>query len=296
MDRTAADVQARLATTQGFGELVNALRGMAAARSERARARIAGADAYSSTVAAAIGQALALLPTGDAAAPTSTGANAGSHTGEVLWLVFGAEQGFNGGYTERVLDALPAGTPAVRIVLLGEQAQRIAHMRGLPIEAHAPLVAHADAVISASERLRTLLLTTLAHKPAASVELLFGEMGAGHHYEVRRQRLLPLDLATLRAAPEHAPRVHQKPAELLDLLAGEYVSARLARATLHSHACENLARLSAMAAAHENITKMDSTLQDELRRLRQEAITAEVVELAAGLRSLHLRANHPPEL
>lgn len=292
MDRTAADVQARLATTQGFGELVNALRGMAAARSERARARIAGADAYSLTVATAIGQALALLPAGDATTPTAVSTG----TSDTLWVVFGAEQGFNGGYTERVLDALPAGTPAVRIVLLGEQAQRIAHMRGLPIEAHAPLVAHADAVISTSERLRTLLLTTLARKPAASVELLFGEMGAGHHYEVRRQRLLPLDLATLRAAPEQAPRVHQKPAELLDLLAGEYVSARLARATLHSHACENLARLSAMAAAHENITKMDSTLQDELRRLRQEAITAEVVELAAGLRSLHLRANHPPEL
>lgn len=294
MDRTAADVQARLATTQGFGELVNALRGMAAARSERARARIAGADAYSRTVANAIGQALALLPAGDATASTNTDAATGKHIGDVLWLVFGAEQGFNGGYTERVLDALPAITPGVRIVLLGEQAQRIAHMRGLTIDAHAPLVAHADAVISASERLRTLLLATLARQPATSVELLFGEMGAGNHFEVRRQRLLPLDLATLRAAPERAPRVHQRPAELLDLLAGEYVSARLARATLHSHACENLARLSAMAAAHENITKMDNTLQDELRRLRQEAITAEVVELAAGLRSLHMRSETPP--
>lgn len=286
MDRTAADVQARLATTQGFGELVNALRGMAAARSERARARIAGADAYSRTVAAAIGQALALLPESDAPAPSSTDHRPGHSTGEALWLVFGAEQGFNGGYTERVLDALPTGTPAVRTVLLGEQAKHIAHVRGLKIEAHAPLVAHADAVIPTSERLRSLLLATLAKRPAASVELLFGEMGAGNHFELRRQRLLPLDLATLRAAPEQAPRVHQKPAELLDLLAGEYVSARLARATLHSHACENLARLSAMAAAHENITKMGSTLQDELRRLRQEAITAEVVELAAGLRSL----------
>ncbi|MGP1628775.1 MAG: F0F1 ATP synthase subunit gamma [Giesbergeria sp.] len=290
MDRTAADVQARLATTQGFGDLVNALRGMAAARSERARARIAGADAYSRTVATAIGQALALLPVDDAAASTST------DTGDVLWLVFGAEQGFNGGYTERVLDALPPGAPAARIVLLGEQAEHIARVRGLKIEAHAPLVAHADAVISTSERLRTLLLATLARKPAASVELLFGELGAGHRFEVRRQRLLPLDLATLRAAPDYAPRVHQKPAELLNLLAGEYVSARLARATLHSHACENLARLSAMAAAHENITKMNSTLQDELRRLRQEAITAEVVELAAGLRSLHLRADNAQEL
>ncbi len=292
MDRTAASVQARLATTQSFGGLINAMRGMAAARTERARTRIAGANAYSRTVAAAISQALALLPAGDAAASTRTS----DGSGEVLWLVFGAEQGFNGGYTERVLDALPSGVPAPRIVLLGEQAKRIAHARRLRIEAHAPLVAHADAVIPASERLRRLLLDTLAERPAASVELLFGELGAGNHFELRRQRLLPLDLATLRATPAQAPRVYQPPAELLNLLAGEYVTARLARAILHSHAVENLARLSAMAAAHENVAKMGEALQAELRQRRQEAITAEVVELAAGLRSLRKRSETTPKI
>lgn len=292
MDRTAASVQARLATTQSFGGLINAMRGMAAARTERARTRIAGANAYSRTVAAAISQALALLPAGDAAASTRTS----DGSDEVLWLVFGAEQGFNGGYTERVLDALPSGVPAPRIVLLGEQAKRIAHARRLRIEAHAPLVAHADAVIPASERLRRLLLDTLAERPAASVELLFGELGAGNHFELRRQRLLPLDLATLRATPAQAPRVYQPPAELLNLLAGEYVTARLARAILHSHAVENLARLSAMAAAHENVAKMGEALQAELRQRRQEAITAEVVELAAGLRSLRKRSETTPKI
>lgn len=292
MDRTAASVQARLATTQSFGGLINAMRGMAAARTERARTRIAGANAYSRAVAAAIGQALALLPAGDAAASTRTS----DGSDEVLWLVFGAEQGFNGGYTERVLDALPSGVPAPRIVLLGEQAKRIAHARRVRIEAHAPLVAHADAVIPASERLRRLLLDTLAERPAASVELLFGELGAGNHFELRRQRLLPLDLATLRATPAQAPRVYQPPAELLNLLAGEYVTARLARAILHSHAVENLARLSAMAAAHENVAKMGEALQAELRQRRQEAITAEVVELAAGLRSLRKRSETTPKI
>jgi F-type H+-transporting ATPase subunit gamma len=292
MDRTAASVQARLATTQSFGGLINAMRGMAAARTERARTRIAGANAYSRTVAAAIGQALALLPAGDAAASTRTS----DGSDEILWLVFGAEQGFNGGYTERVLDALPSGVPAPRIVLLGEQAKRIAHARRLRIEAHAPLVAHPDAVIPASERLRRLLLDTLAERPAASVELLFGELGAGNHFELRRQRLLPLDLATLRATPAQAPRVYQPPAELLNLLAGEYVTARLARAILHSHAVENLARLSAMAAAHENVAKMGEALQAELRQRRQEAITAEVVELAAGLRSLRKRSETTPKI
>ena len=47
MNRTAASVQARLATTQSFGGLINAMRGMAAARTERARTRIAGANARS---------------------------------------------------------------------------------------------------------------------------------------------------------------------------------------------------------------------------------------------------------
>ncbi|MCB1980233.1 MAG: F0F1 ATP synthase subunit gamma [Burkholderiaceae bacterium] len=282
MNRTAAEAQAQFLTTQSFGGLVNALRGMAAARTERARTRIAGADAYSRTVAAAIGQALALLPAERAPPSAATGKS----SDEVLWLVFGAEQGFNGGYTERVLDALPADAESARIVLLGEQAQRIARVRSLPIEARASLVAHAGAVIPASERLRSLLLDTLAKRPAASVELLFGELGAGKHFALRRQRLLPLDLDTLRAAPAHAPRVHQPPAELLNLLAGEYVTARLARAVLHSHAVENLARLSAMAAAHKNVARMGDALQAELRQLRQEAITAEVVELAAGLRSL----------
>ncbi|MCB1989401.1 MAG: F0F1 ATP synthase subunit gamma [Burkholderiaceae bacterium] len=292
MDRTTASVQARLAATQSFGGLINAMRGMAAARTERARTRIAGANAYSRTVAAAISQALALLPAGDAAASTRTSDGSGA----VLWLVFGAEQGFNGGYTERVLDALPSGVPAPRIVLLGEQAKRIAHARRLRIEAHAPLVAHADAVIPASERLRRLLLDTLAERPAASVELLFGELGSGNHFELRRQRLLPLDLATLRATPAQAPRVYQPPAELLSLLAGEYVTARLARAILHSHAVENLARLSAMAAAHKNVAKMGEALQAELRQRRQEAITAEVVELAAGLRSLRKRSETTPKI
>ncbi|MEZ5720219.1 MAG: F0F1 ATP synthase subunit gamma, partial [Burkholderiaceae bacterium] len=278
--------------TQSFGGLINAMRGMAAAHTERARTRIAGANAYSRTVAAAISQALALLPAGDAAASTRTSDGSGA----VLWLVFGAEQGFNGGYTERVLDALPSGVPAPRIVLLGEQAKRIAHVRRLRIEAHAPLVAHADAVIPASERLRRLLLDTLAERPAASVKLLFGELGSGNHFELRRQRLLPLDLATLRATPAQAPRVYQPPAELLNLLAGEYVTARLARAILHSHAVENLARLSAMAAAHKNVAKMGEALQAELRQRRQEAITAEVVELAAGLRSLRKRSETTPKI
>ena len=283
MEQRAAEVQTRLATVAGFGDLVNAMRGIAAARAQRARSLIEGVNAYARTVADAMGQVLSLLPEEEAPA-------AGAHrAGPTLWLLWGAEQGFNGGYTEQVLAALPTGSTdgsPQRMLVFGAQAQRMARSRGLAIEASASLVAHADAVVACSERLHSLLLEALSRQPACSVEMVYGELVTANQFKISRHRLLPLDLDTLRQPGRSAPLVHESPQRLLDGLAGEYVSARLAQAVLHSHAAENLSRLQAMAAAHENIGRMSESLQADERRLRQEAITAEVVELAAGLRSL----------
>lgn len=41
-----------------------------------------------------------------------------------------------------------------------------------------------------------------------------------------------------------------------------------------------------MAAAHDNVSHMAEELAADARRLRQEAITEEIVELAAGLQAL----------
>ena len=44
-----------------------------------------------------------------------------------------------------------------------------------------------------------------------------------------------------------------------------------------------------MAAAHDNVTHLAEELAADARRLRQEAITEEIVELAAGLQALNRR-------
>jgi F-type H+-transporting ATPase subunit gamma len=278
MDQRAAELQTRLSTVAGLGNLVNAMRGLSAARSQRARALIEGVNAYADTVAAAMGQLLALLPTTESAATTSAA--------QALWLVFGAEQGFNGGFTEQVLAGLPKEAKSARVIVLGTQALRVARARGLSPQAHAPLVAHAQAAVDASERVHQVLLEALRQAPASSVELLFNELEGSSRYAVRQHRLLPLDLNRLRGPTRQPPLVHQPPAQLLEALVGEYMTARLAQAVLHSHATENLSRLQAMAAAHENIGRMTQNLQGEELRWRQEAVTAEVLELAAGLRSM----------
>jgi F-type H+-transporting ATPase subunit gamma len=283
MDQHAADLQARMATVTGFGDLVNAMRGVAAARAQRARSLIAGVQAYAHTVAGAMAQALALLPAG-ARLP----ADPLHRSGASLWLVMGAEQGFNGGFSEQVLAAVPEAVSG-RVLMLGSHALRLAHSKGWRPEWHVPLMAHADAVVAASESLRAALVAAMVRQPAITVELVYGEVSPAGQVAVVRRRLLPLDLSRVAPAQGAQPLVNLPPARLLDDLTIEHVTAQLSQALLHSHAAENLFRLRAMAAAHDNVLRMVEALEGEERSVRQTAITDEIVELAAGLRALHMR-------
>ncbi len=62
----------------------------------------------------------------------------------------------------------------------------------------------------------------------------------------------------------------------------DYVHAQLCSAGLHGFAAENQARMEAMASAHQQVERQLSSLQSTQRVVRQEEITAEIIELAAG--------------
>ncbi|MGT2500362.1 hypothetical protein ACVOMS_04995 [Bradyrhizobium guangxiense] len=57
-----AQVSAQIENVRQLQSVVTAMRGIAASRVQRARALLAGGDAYSAVVSLAIGQALTLLP------------------------------------------------------------------------------------------------------------------------------------------------------------------------------------------------------------------------------------------
>lgn len=283
MEQRALELQARRATVAAFGDLANAMCGVAAARTARARELIAGVDAYAATVQAAMAQARALLPqpaqdVGGTAAPAAASS---------LWVLVGGEQGFNGGFSERVLDAAPQAL-AGRVLVLGTQMLRLVRARGCTPEWSAPMVAHAAGAAAASDALHAALAQALHRRQATAVEIVGAELldatGQGEQIVVQHRRLLPLAMPDAPGAAGPAPLLHLPPSQLLDELAFEYVAAQLARAVLHGHAADNLARLRAMTAAGENVERMVQGLEADERRLRQESITSEIIEFAAGLR------------
>lgn len=87
------------------------------------------------------------------------------------------------------------------------------------------------------------------------------------------------------ACPTRASRARscwEIAAALLARLADEYVFAELCEALTLSYAAENEARVRAMAAAQENVARKLDELSARSRQIRQEQITDELIELAAG--------------
>jgi len=70
-------------------------------------------------------------------------------------------------------------------------------------------------------------------------------------------------------------------------LAEEYVYAALVGAAMESFAAENDARLATMQSARQNIAETLENLHGAAVRIRQEEITAELLELVTGAEALN---------
>jgi F-type H+-transporting ATPase subunit gamma len=80
--------------------------------------------------------------------------------------------------------------------------------------------------------------------------------------------------------------VNMNARELRDVLASEYMFAILEAAAVESFASENASRFRTMEAAHENVSRKSSELQRLAHRMRQETVTAEILEIIGGAEAM----------
>ena len=253
------------------------MRGIAASRAQKGRSLLAGIDAYSDVISHAIGQALSLLPLDMA---TTTAPLQRAKLGLIL---FCAEQGFAGAFSERVLDAAAGDVDGAMCLVVGTRGAVVANERGIKPAWSAPMATHVDAIPSFANRLADALYGYVASGAIASVDILFSRSVSGSSIRIDRHSLLPIDFGRFaRPVEKQAPLTTLAPQLLLERLAAEYVYAQLCEAAMHAFEAENEARMMAMASAKTNIETKLAGLSQRERQLRQEEITTEIVELAAG--------------
>ncbi len=292
MTELLADISARIRGVRQLETVISAMRSIAAARAQQSRLLMEGVDAHAGVVARAIAQALRLLPDEPALPPARHAARAGL-------VLFCAEQGFAGGYTSRLLDeAVPLiAAPMVAgadVFLVGSRGAALAGQRRLALAWQTPMAAHADGVPAVAGRVAAALFDRLPRDGLERLDMMFAAWSPGRGLELCRRSLLPLDRSAFAEVRNGiAPLITLPAAVLLARLAEEYVHAELCRAAMHAFAAENEARVQTLAAARSNITAMLDRLQARERRVRQDTITAEVVELGAATETLRGVAPRP---
>ncbi|HXQ45319.1 MAG TPA: F0F1 ATP synthase subunit gamma [Caulobacteraceae bacterium] len=269
------EAQARIASVRKLKTVVGAMRGIAAAHTQQGRNALDGYSAYTKVISGGLACAVELLkPDGAPSAPLAKSRSA--------IVVFAAEHGFAGAFSERVLDTLASAENATLFVV-GARGVAMAEQRGRRVDWSTPMASQASGVGATARRVADALYSGFVEERFARAEIVFAKISGAAAATVVRQPLLPIDLGAFRAPrPRPPPLTNLPPRRLIEQLVGEYVFAELALAALESFASENAARLTAMESARLNIEEKLDELSSLERFLRQEQITAEVQEVTSG--------------
>ncbi len=275
MTERLVDITARIEGVRQLGAVVNAMRGIAAARAQQARGQLDAVDNYAEILEKTIGRVLTLDD-------RPVDAPIGREPRRVI-VVFCAEQGFAGAFSERVLEAIAGDTRDAQLFLIGTRGYAIARERGVNAQWHAAMPAHSRYAPRLANHIAEALYGHIAAGEIAQLEAVFLRWQPGQEKQLIRDRLFPLDIsASGTKANEQSVLTYLPPAVLLDQLTSDYIHSRLCHAILHAFSAENEARIEAMAAAHAQIDRQMSDLQHLQRRVRQQEITSEIIELATG--------------
>ena len=278
MSGKLSEVESRIGTVHQLESVITAMRGSAAARSHEAKSRLVAIQAYAAAVGGAIGEALALAQA--SGPPVHRHANPAGHS--VIALC--TEQGFAGSFNERVLEAAGKhlAEQGAELLVVGNRGTMVAAERGLAVTWSTPMIAHADEVPRLADHISEAIYSRLEKNQTRRATVVHA-LPATSGCIVLERTLLPFDFARFKAKPNAIPPLITLPAEQLLLeLAEEYVYAELCEELMLSFAAENEARMRAMIAARSNVARKLDELVGSFRRLRQDEITDEIIELSAG--------------
>ncbi len=272
MSERGTEVRARLATMKELEEVLGAMRGMAAARIQQGERAQLAAQEYARRIDAALASlSQEDLPAGapDTAPPT-------------LVVALCTERGFVGALNEHVLRAAVDAAGRCEMLLVGARGLAFAREQGLTVTYAGNMATHLGGIGEAADQIGDQLLKRATAGDPIVVDVVHPRRTPAGGVVIERRRLLPFTPPP-GAGPRGLPPVTMlPPLALASQIAGEYVHARLVEFVAESFAAANAASLEVLQAAHAHLDEMLVELGRTENVLRQEEITAEVLEVITG--------------
>ena len=144
----------------------------------------------------------------------------------------------------------------------------------------------------AVREISNLVTDLYASSQVDSVYVIFSEFKTVMSASLTVEKVLPVDPAHVgesrEAGQESSPvdYIYEQPeVQLLDKLLPRYVETQVQRAMLESSAAEYAARMTAMESATKNAGDVIEALTLHMNKVRQAAITKEIIEIVSGASS-----------
>ena len=283
------DMRRRIKSVKNTQQITKAMKMVAAAKLKRATDRVTAARPFAVKMSQILGNLSARV--GDEFSSPLL-----DERGDEKYLIVlvSADKGLCGGFNTNLMKATQnflkanAGKSA-EMIPVGRKGRDFFKRREMTfIEEYVGLtgsgrVEHSDAVEIANRIIRAFTDEATIDK----VFLVFTEFKTVISQEVKVEQLLPIQrIAPVEAetnSSAQAEYIYEQPAsEIFGKLLPKQVETQIYRAMLESTASEQGARMTAMDSASKNAGELIDTLTLNMNRIRQAAITKEIIEVVSG--------------
>jgi F-type H+-transporting ATPase subunit gamma len=281
------DIRRRVRAVKSTQQITKAMKMVSASKLRRSQERIVNARPFARKMLSVLNSLAARVD--PSAHPLLAERDAGD--GRTLLIVITADKGLAGSFNTNVVKAASQfvnETPARQVAmgLVGRKGRDFFRRRGFDVRYEdvglfsALKLSHAQAVAARA-------IEEFTAGRVSSVYLVYNEFKSVMTQRVALERLLPIarldDAAGGSPAGAGVDYIYEPSLEaIIGELLPKHVESQIFRALLESAASEHAARMTAMDSATRNAGEMIEGLTLYMNKVRQAAITREIIEVVSG--------------
>jgi len=287
---TQLDIKRRIRSVKNTQQITRAMKFVAAARLRRAQERAFAARPFARAITRLVHSVAAR------AQESTHPLLARRPEKRVLLLAVSGERGlcgaFNANVIRRTLEFLREHTQEnPSLIVLGRKVRdSMRKQRWKIVAEHVDVTMRPD--LAQAREIAREVISLYESGEVDAVYIVFNEFKSVLAQNLKLERLLPIERDAPRAG-EPEPKAdegldylyEQPPGEILGHLLPRYVQVQLFRALAESAAAEHAARMTAMDSATNNAGELIDQLTLYMNKVRQAAITKEIIEVVSGAAS-----------